>query len=71
MTANARRLAAAGQLPAGLTVEQAADVLWTYSSPDLFDLLVRRSGWDLRRSAAFVNRRPARPPAGARGSGAP
>jgi hypothetical protein len=54
MTANASRLAAAGHLPAGLTLQQASDVLWTYSSPELYDLLVLRSGWDLPRFATFV-----------------
>lgn len=54
MTANARRIAAAGHLPATLTVEQAADILWTYSSPQLYDLLVQRSGWDQDRYVDFV-----------------
>ncbi len=54
MTENARRLAATGQLRPGLTVRQAADVLWTYSSPELYDLLVLRSSWELPRYARFV-----------------
>ena len=42
MTDNARRLHAAGHLRRGVTVASAADVLWTYSSPELYDLLVQR-----------------------------
>ena len=40
MTENARRLASAGHLRGGITLAQAADVLWTYSSPELYELLV-------------------------------
>lgn len=29
-------------------------MLWTYSSPELYDLLVLRSGWELPREARFV-----------------
>lgn len=38
-------LAAAGRLRAGLTVEQAADLIWAYSSPEWYELLVHRRGW--------------------------
>ncbi len=54
MTGNARRIAAAGHLPPALTIEQAGDVLWTYSSPQLYDLLVLRSGWTLAQYTEFV-----------------
>jgi AcrR family transcriptional regulator len=54
MKDNAHRLAAAGHLRSGWSVEGATDVLWTYSSPELYDLLVRRSGWGLDRYATFV-----------------
>lgn len=54
MTVSAHRLAAPGHLRPGVTVEHAADVLWTYSSPELYDLLVLRSRWDLPSYAAFV-----------------
>ena len=54
MTVNARRLHKSGQLRAGLTVRVTADVLWTYSSPELYDLLVQRSQWPVTRYAAFV-----------------
>ncbi len=54
MTDNARRLADAGHLPPGLAVAQAGDLLWTYSSPQLYDLLVLRSGWSLHQYADFI-----------------
>ncbi len=54
MTENALRLADAGHLPPELPVARATDILLTYSSPQLYDLLVLRSGWDLDRYASFV-----------------
>jgi hypothetical protein len=35
-------------------VETATDILLTYSSAQLYDLLVLRSRWDLDRYAEFV-----------------
>jgi AcrR family transcriptional regulator len=54
MTVNARGLARAGHLRAGMTPEQAADILWTYCSPELADLLVTRLGWPAERYGAFI-----------------
>jgi AcrR family transcriptional regulator len=54
MTENARRLSAAGHIRPGITVSQAADVLWTYSSPELYELLVLRRGWTPKRYGRFV-----------------
>jgi AcrR family transcriptional regulator len=54
MTGNARNLAAAGHLRRDITVEQAGEVLWTYSSPELFDLLVIKRGWPAERYGAFI-----------------
>jgi AcrR family transcriptional regulator len=54
MTENARRLQRAGHLRSGITVARAADVLWTYSAPELYELLVLRRGWPLRRYGRFV-----------------
>jgi Bacterial regulatory proteins, tetR family. len=54
MTENARRLRNAGHLRAGITLAQAADVLWTYSSPELYELLVLRRGWPPDRYGRFV-----------------
>jgi AcrR family transcriptional regulator len=54
MAGNATRLAAAGHLPPTVDVETATDILLTYSSAQLYDLLVLRSRWDLDRYAEFV-----------------
>jgi hypothetical protein len=54
MTVNARHLRDAGHLRPGITLEAAADVLWTYSSPELYELLVLRRGWSLERYGQFV-----------------
>jgi AcrR family transcriptional regulator len=54
MRRNARRLARAGHLRAGIRAGQAADLLWACSSPELYDLLVRRRGWALTRYARFI-----------------
>jgi AcrR family transcriptional regulator len=54
MTTNARRLHRAGHLKPGLSVRAATDVLWTYSSPELYDLLVLRRGMSLPRFGRFV-----------------
>jgi AcrR family transcriptional regulator len=54
MSENARRLRDAGHLRAGVTLAQAADVLWTYSSPELYELLVIRRGWSAGRFGRFV-----------------
>jgi AcrR family transcriptional regulator len=54
MTENARRLHAGGHLRPGVSVAQAADVLWTYSSPELYELLVLRRGWSPKRFGRFV-----------------
>jgi AcrR family transcriptional regulator len=52
MRHNAQALKA--HLRAGLTLSAATDILWTYSSPDIYDLLVLRSGWSLRRYSRFL-----------------
>ena len=43
-----------GFLRPGVTVAEAADVLWTCSSLELYELLVLRRGWSLRRFSRFV-----------------
>jgi AcrR family transcriptional regulator len=42
----AGELAATGALRPGLTVAEAADVLWSMNSPELYLLLVGQRGWD-------------------------
>jgi AcrR family transcriptional regulator len=54
MRRNARSLARAGHLRAGMGEAEAGDVLWACSSPELHDLLVVRSGWALQRYARFI-----------------
>jgi hypothetical protein len=43
-----------GHLRPGVTQALAAEIMWTYSSPDLYDLLVLRRGWSIRRYGQFV-----------------
>jgi len=54
MTVNARGLAKAGHLRPGLPVEQAADIAWAYSSPELYELLVLRRGWTPEQYGQFI-----------------
>jgi hypothetical protein len=54
MAHNARFLHQAGYLDPGVTVDQAADVMWLYSSPELYELLVLRRGWPLERYGKFI-----------------
>jgi AcrR family transcriptional regulator len=54
MTDNARALVDGGHLRAGLRLRDVRDVLWLYSSPELFDLLVRRRRWAVRRYSEFL-----------------
>lgn len=54
MTVNARALSEAGHLQPGSTIAQAADILWTYSSPELYELLVLRRGWSAEHYGHFV-----------------
>jgi AcrR family transcriptional regulator len=42
-------LAAIGGLRHDLDEGTAVDILWTCNSPEIFNLLVRRSGWDVER----------------------
>jgi AcrR family transcriptional regulator len=54
MTHNARSLDAAGHLRDDVPVELAGEILWTYSSSELYELLVLTRGWTLRRYAGFI-----------------
>ena len=54
MTHNARTLLKGGHLREGITLDAAADVLWTYSSPELYELLVIRRGWSIERYGRFI-----------------
>ena len=54
MTRNARQLHNHGHLRQGVTIAHAADILWTCSAPELYELLVHRRGWSLERYSRFV-----------------
>ncbi len=54
MTHNAASLAKAGHLRDGVSVEQAGEILWTYSSPQLYELLVLTRDWPLERYGSFI-----------------
>ena len=53
MGRNARTLYERGDLRDGITLDQARDILWTMSSPELYELLVVRRGWSLDRVASL------------------
>jgi hypothetical protein len=54
MALNARGLFEAGHLRPEITPDEAADIIWTYSSPELYQLLVLRRGWSADRYGRFV-----------------
>lgn len=54
MTDNARGLRRGGHVRAGISLAQTADVLWTYSAPEMYELLVLRRGWSARRFGRFI-----------------
>ena len=45
MEANARTLFERGDLRSDLTLEDARDIMWTWTAPELYELLVVRRGW--------------------------
>jgi AcrR family transcriptional regulator len=54
MTHNAGNLAHAGHLRKDITVVDAGEIMWTYSSPQLYELLVLSRGWSLARYSTFI-----------------
>lgn len=54
MRHNARRLQRRGWLRPGIGLAQATDILWTYSSHEIYELLVIKSGWPINRYGQFV-----------------
>ena len=54
MAHNARTLLKGGHLRHGVTLDAATDVLWTYSSPELYELLVIRRRWSVERYGRFI-----------------
>jgi AcrR family transcriptional regulator len=47
-------LAAAGPLREGLSIDQAADIVWATNSPELYDLLVGERGWTPEQFEAWL-----------------
>ena len=54
MAHNADALARGGHLRDGITPDQARDVLFTYTTPEIYELLVLRQGWSLADFARFI-----------------
>jgi len=54
MAGHARRLAGDGHLRPDVSVEEARDVLWLYSAPEIYELLVVRRGWSPERFGGWV-----------------
>ena len=54
MTEFARHLHEGGHLRPGVSFDEARDVLWTYNSVELYDLLVLQRGWDPRRYGRWI-----------------
>jgi AcrR family transcriptional regulator len=54
MRHNARRLQRRGWLRPGMGLAQATDILWAYSSVELYDLLVIKSRWPIKRYGEFI-----------------
>ena len=54
MTHNARTIVDGGHTRKGITLEHAGELLWTYTAPDLYELLVLDRGWTVERYAQLV-----------------
>jgi AcrR family transcriptional regulator len=54
MIHNAGNLRKAGHLRGDLSVEEAAEIGWLYTAPQLYELLVIKRGWAIERFGAFV-----------------
>ena len=53
MTHFAGDLVATGQVRAGLSADEVRDILWTYHSPEIYELLVLERGWSAVRYGRF------------------
>jgi AcrR family transcriptional regulator len=54
LTLFARALHQDGHLRPGVSVDEARDLLWTYNSPELYELLVLRRGWTPQRYGRWL-----------------
>src|SRR4051812_34549332 len=56
MAHNAARLLGTGQVRAELSRDDVRDVLYTYTSPELYEILVLDAAWGLQAYADFIHR---------------
>jgi hypothetical protein len=56
MRHNARRLDNRGQLRRAMTAEQAAEVMFAFTAPDFYDILVNRQKWTIDQYGDFIYR---------------
>jgi AcrR family transcriptional regulator len=54
MTEFARHLHGGGYVRSGVSFDEARDVLWTYNSVELYDLLVLQRGWEPKRYGRWI-----------------
>ena len=54
MELNARHLYEGEHLRPGVSLDEARDILWLYSAPELYELLVLHRGWDVEHFGQFV-----------------
>ena len=54
LTLFARALHRDGHLRPGVSVDEARDLLWTYNSPELYELLVLQRGWTPQRYGRWL-----------------
>ena len=54
MTENAEFLQTAGHLREGITREAAADLMWSVTAPEMYELLVLQRGWTLDQYRDYV-----------------
>jgi hypothetical protein len=47
---------AAGELRPGLTADMAADLMWLYNDPGVYDRLVRQRGWSIAEFRSWLAR---------------
>jgi hypothetical protein len=54
MSAMAAQLVRLGHLRTGLTRSEVRDILWTFNSSEIYELLVLRRGWKVRKYVQFL-----------------
>jgi hypothetical protein len=54
LEANARTIFERRELRSDLTLDDARDILWTYTAPEVYELLVVRRGWSAERFGTFA-----------------